>query len=237
MTRAPSPWLDDDMPHDPERSAQQIAGLLDLLRSPSLPTPRPKRVLELGCGGGRILLPLVEHGHTVCGIDHDEPALSRCRRALHQLGARAELHEQDFREPWPVTGPFDAVLCLGNTFMTINCVLDAVSILKQACTVLSEDGCVILDDFPHDLWPELTDGNWRTGVSEDGDMQMLWTPGDATFALRQGDQVDETAEFPREGETLFRLWTMGELTLAAHLAGLSGPARVAEAGLLIMQPV
>ncbi len=39
-------------------------------------------ILELGCGTGRVLLPLAEVGHRVVGLDLSEPMLGRCRAKL-----------------------------------------------------------------------------------------------------------------------------------------------------------
>jgi SAM-dependent methyltransferase len=39
-------------------------------------------ILELGCGTGRLLLPLAEAGHQVTGVDNSEAMLARCRAAL-----------------------------------------------------------------------------------------------------------------------------------------------------------
>ena len=37
--------------------------------------PKPLNILEIGCGGGRIAVPLAEAGHFVTGLDADEYAL------------------------------------------------------------------------------------------------------------------------------------------------------------------
>jgi SAM-dependent methyltransferase len=49
---------------------------LELARSTGDP------ILELGCGTGRILLPLAEAGHRVVGLDLSERMLARCRTKL-----------------------------------------------------------------------------------------------------------------------------------------------------------
>jgi ribosomal protein S18 acetylase RimI-like enzyme/SAM-dependent methyltransferase len=59
-------------------------------------------VLELGSGTGRILIPLLESGFDICGIDTSPHMLDRCRAALHAKGLKAELHQQsmlDFALP------------------------------------------------------------------------------------------------------------------------------------------
>jgi len=58
-------------------------------------------ILELGCGTGRVLLPLVRDGHRVVGIDRSMPMLARARARLDRSGAnvraRATLLRADMR--------------------------------------------------------------------------------------------------------------------------------------------
>ena len=44
----------------------------------------PKRVLEIACGGGRILEPLARAGHNVTGFDTDEAMLEKCRKRIRE---------------------------------------------------------------------------------------------------------------------------------------------------------
>lgn len=59
-------------------------------------------VLELGCGTGRIMLPLARAGHTVVGVDASEAMLARCREKLQSedpaVRARVTLHHGDVRD-------------------------------------------------------------------------------------------------------------------------------------------
>jgi SAM-dependent methyltransferase len=58
-------------------------------------------VLELGCGSGRILLPLVRSGHEVVGVDASSPMLALARSKLEaappDVAGRARLVEDDVR--------------------------------------------------------------------------------------------------------------------------------------------
>ncbi|HEX9610376.1 MAG TPA: methyltransferase domain-containing protein, partial [Gemmatimonadales bacterium] len=58
-------------------------------------------VLELGCGTGRMLLPLARAGHTVVGLDNSRQMLARCRAKVAAepaaVRARITLHDQDVR--------------------------------------------------------------------------------------------------------------------------------------------
>lgn len=43
-------------------------------------------ILELGCGSGRVLIPLAEAGHRVIGVDASATMLARCRAAAQTAG-------------------------------------------------------------------------------------------------------------------------------------------------------
>jgi len=223
-------WLDAQQPHDEAQSRAQITGLLRLL------DPAPKRVLDLGCGLGRVLVPLAAAGHEPLGVDCNAEALRLCLARLEEKGCAADLMKGDFREAGPLpAGPFDAVLCLGNTFMTIADVDEAVELLIRVRRVLSVGGTFIIDDCPRDFWPELTEGNWLSGLSEDGSSQLVWEAGDAVFTLRCGGEVDPDNWHVGPGEPRYRLWSDGALRLAARAAGLSAPRRLDEVPLLVMR--
>ncbi|MGH3425562.1 MAG: class I SAM-dependent methyltransferase [Nocardioidaceae bacterium] len=76
--------------------------------------PRGARVLDAGCGPGRVGGALHEAGHRVVGVDVD-PVLIAAAEADHP-GPRwivGDLAELDLRERG-VSEPFDAVVCAGN---------------------------------------------------------------------------------------------------------------------------
>jgi len=64
--------------------------------------PSGGAVLDLGCGTGRLLLPLVRAGYAVTGVDRSAAMLARCREKLAkeatETRARASLHEGDVRD-------------------------------------------------------------------------------------------------------------------------------------------
>jgi len=55
-------------------------------------------VLELGSGTGRVLIPLLERGFVVVGIDTSTDMMARCLAACQVKGLKAELHEQSMTE-------------------------------------------------------------------------------------------------------------------------------------------
>jgi SAM-dependent methyltransferase len=77
-------------------------------------------VLELGCGNGRVSLPMAHHGIAVTGVDHARPMLTDFRRKLQRSPSlNIALHHGDIRtvrlsKRYPlVIAPFNTVLHLG----------------------------------------------------------------------------------------------------------------------------
>ncbi len=221
----------EDQPFDESTAIIQHDALLEVLG------PAPKRVLDLGCGTGRLLIPLVQAGHIVIGVDQRVDALAECKRALDEARMSALLMQCDFLEldRADMTSAFDAVLCLGNTFMTITDVDDAVNLMSGIRELLKPDGVFILDDLPFEHWPELTEGYWQGGTSEDGNAQIVWHETDALFALRREGEVMPEIDTLQDNDQRYRLWTDGSLRLVTRLAGLSVPHRHDSQTLLIMQ--
>ena len=55
----------------------------------TLAAERGGPVLDVGCGTGRLMLPLLRDGHTVVGVDRSAPMLARADARLGRLGAQA----------------------------------------------------------------------------------------------------------------------------------------------------
>jgi len=218
---------DDWRPLVPDEDARQIDALLALL------SDRPRRALDLGAGDGRAGAPLHQAGHTVEAIDIDPDAVRRCRQ--RGLCAReGDMLDRALDLRVGGSAP-EAALLLGHTFLLVHDPLEALALLRRLSHALAPGGVILLDDFCEGLWEEVHSGAWRTGVSEDGSMQMVWAPGEPVFALRRGDAVDPEDDHPRPGERLFRLWSLGELRLLASCAGLEGPENDPTGALLILR--
>jgi len=230
-------WLSDDEPFEEEQSRAQVASVLRVLGG------EPQRVLELGCGGGRVLIPIAAAGHAVTGIDIDRDAVARCRERSAAYADRVSLVECDFlRDSWPTPparpgadAAYEAILLLGNTLMTLTDPDDVVALFNRAASCLSPDGVFLIDDIAGCFWPELTEGNWQSGLSDDGAMQMIWHPRDTLFTIRLGDCVDTEGWTMKPDDRLFRLWTAWLLRMIAERAGLSEPQTADEHVLAVMR--
>ncbi|MGZ3408173.1 MAG: class I SAM-dependent methyltransferase, partial [Polyangia bacterium] len=88
------------------------------LATRELGKPDGKRaILELGCGSGRTLIPLLRDGWRLVGVDASPTMLARCRARLERVpDARVELVRADFRE-LALGRRFALVICPFNAFM------------------------------------------------------------------------------------------------------------------------
>ncbi len=130
-------------------SRREIELVLSLL-------PPHRRVLDLGCGTGRLTRVLAEQGPIV-GLDASAPMLAETRR-----DCRAPLVQGDaFVLPF-ANGSFDAVVALRLAFHFA--ALDPL--LREAVRVLTQPGTVIFDTYlwsPR-AWLSLDREHWGGGV-------------------------------------------------------------------------
>ncbi len=115
----------------------------------------PKRVLEIACGSGRILVPLAKAGHTVVGLDFDEAMLAKIPAKAECLDNITWRIGDAIADDWG-TG-YDVVVIAGNFLMNI------VSeegperaqkvLLAKAKSVLKPGGMLYID-YNHTFYPE-----------------------------------------------------------------------------------
>ena len=216
---------DVSMPLEPEEHATQ----LDLLRS--FLGSEQKNILDLGCGAGRLLVPLREVGHRVVGLDHEERALDLAAQAC---GTQNDLVHQDLRDDRPLLhGPFDAVLLLGNTLMELVSLDQVVGLLHRIKACLSDQGVLIIEDIPGLYWPLLSSGQWGDGEAEG--FRMVWSDRDMIFTLREGEAAQDDGPL-RPDEPQRRLWSESLLQSVLVRAGWeSSPSE--HPMLRVVQPV
>ncbi|MEI7554393.1 class I SAM-dependent methyltransferase [Candidatus Chlorohelix sp.] len=107
-------------------------------------------ILELACGTGRLLLPLVEAGYRVTGLDLSDEMLARARNKLTALPvrtqARTRLLKGDMRYPRAVLGSekFEMVILGFNTFQHMHEEEDQIACLENAREMLASQGIFVL---------------------------------------------------------------------------------------------
>jgi SAM-dependent methyltransferase len=114
----------------------------------SLAARHPGRVLELGCGTGRLLMPLARAGHHVLGLDNSLPMLELARRKLAAeqtaVQQRAGLVAADMTAFGLAPASFSFAFVPYNTFLHLD-EAAALAALRAASRHLQRGGCLFLD--------------------------------------------------------------------------------------------
>lgn len=98
-------------------------------------------VLEVGCGTGRLLLPLAESGIEVTGVDSSSTMLAVAR---DKLGQRVPLIEGDMRTV-QLPDRYALVIISINTFMHMLTTSDQLAALTNLARCLAPDGQLVID--------------------------------------------------------------------------------------------
>lgn len=109
-------------------------------------------LLELGCGTGRITIPLLQNGKRVTGVDISEVALNQLKVKIIAGGfrARAALHNGDMRHLNLPQKEFAFAFIPINTFMHCLTIDDQQATLQAVNEHLEPGGKIVIDVYhPH----------------------------------------------------------------------------------------
>ncbi len=220
------------------------------LAARELGKPDGKRaILELGCGSGRTLVPLLKDGWRMVGVDSSAAMLARCRERVARLGAdaasRYELHRADFRA-LALGRRFPLIICPFNAFMHLYRRDDVERFLAVVRAHLAPGGLFAFDVLnpdlawlsrdPHKRWARTRFRHPKTGklayystsLSYDAALQIAFmriyyepAGGGRTRVVR----LTHRQFFPLELEALLHY---NGFTVEAHEGGFDGSALVPE---------
>jgi SAM-dependent methyltransferase len=113
-------------------------------------------ILELGCGTGRVLLPLALQGYSVTGIDISEPLLAIARDKLAALDGSAlrsgvDLHRADMCSLDLPRKDYSFAFCTSNTLMHLASAQDQLAALRNTHRHLRKGGSLLIDLFNPDV--------------------------------------------------------------------------------------
>jgi SAM-dependent methyltransferase len=133
----------------PQYTGRQDVGFyVDLCRSAG------GRVLELGCGTGRVLIPAARAGATIVGLDASKHMLARCKARLavepEELQARVSLVEASMAD-FKLDGKFALVIIPFRPFQHLIAVEDQMACLKHVYAHLRTGGKLAFDVFQANL--------------------------------------------------------------------------------------
>ncbi|MET0895547.1 MAG: class I SAM-dependent methyltransferase, partial [Acidimicrobiia bacterium] len=98
-------------------AGESVHGEADLIERLLRGVDHVPRVLDAGCGTGRVAIRLAERGVDACGVDVDDALLERARTKAPTIpwhrGDLATLRADE------VPGPFDAIVLAGNVMIFV----------------------------------------------------------------------------------------------------------------------
>jgi SAM-dependent methyltransferase len=104
-------------------------------------------VLDMGCGTGRVMLFLAQHGHRVVGVDPSAAMLARGRAKLDRLPAlkpRVTMLAGDALHT-PLAERFALIIVPYNTFMHFPDLATQLAVLAHLGALLTDDGQLVID--------------------------------------------------------------------------------------------
>lgn len=120
-----------------------------------------KRLLEPGCGSGRLVVEMASRGYDVTGLDLSQSMLDYLERRLRRRKLNADLvcgdmTSMNFRRK------FDSAFCTFNTFRHLTKEADAIKHLRSVADNVRKGGLYILGFhlIPMDADPECTE-RWK----------------------------------------------------------------------------
>lgn len=106
--------------------------------------------LELGCGTGRVTIPLAEQGVDITGLDLNESMLKRAREKASEKNLDIDLIHGDMRD-FSVDRTFNTILLPVNTLQVLTELEEYESLLSNVYQHLSEEGRFIFEIFNPDF--------------------------------------------------------------------------------------
>ena len=127
-------------------------------------------VLEIGCGTGRVLLPIAGEGIEIHGLDNSAPMLATLKEKLaketREVRDRVSLHTGDMRD-FHLNRKFPLVTIPFRPMQHMHTVTDQIRALAWAAAHLEKDGILAFDVFypkfdrlPHRIGEEQLEAEW-----------------------------------------------------------------------------
>jgi SAM-dependent methyltransferase len=161
-----------------------------------------KRVLEPGCGGGRLIVELASRGYSMLGFDTSEMSLKYLRKQLAKRKLTAEVYRDDMTS-FTVKKPIDAAICTFNTFRHLTTAEAARSHLQSVARALAPGGIYVLG--LHLLPPDADEESLERWTATKGQTKVVFTLRVLDFNRRKRLEKLRATMLVRTGKKELRL--------------------------------
>lgn len=131
----------------------------------------PRRILELACGTGTVMIELAKHGYEMWGLDRAAEMLEVAQQKADKANQEIKLFQDDMLD-FTFDEKFDAVLCL---YDSINYVLkrnELFQVFENVYNVLTPDGLFIFDiTTEHNI---VQNFHLQTFAENEEDFSYIW---------------------------------------------------------------
>ena len=153
----------------PEFDEPQVAAVRDVV-------PVDARVLDVGCGYGRITLPLARAGYEIEGFDLSPALIEAARRAADAEGLPIAFTVGSMRSlPYP-SASFDAVVCLWSAFHELLEEEEQSEAIREMWRVLRPGGFALIEG-PLYADPSEEESRVVRGVAPNIGSPGVWSKG------------------------------------------------------------
>jgi 2-polyprenyl-6-hydroxyphenyl methylase/3-demethylubiquinone-9 3-methyltransferase len=175
------------------------------------------RVLDLGCGYGRTIRPMLDPSRRFVGVDNSHANLVMARAYVGAPASACAFLQMDAARLGFADGCFDAVLCLQNGISAFH--VDPLGLLREMLRVARPGGMLLLSSYAAGFWDHrmewfrrqadeglLGEIDWNaTGdgviVCKDGFRAVTFGPGDFAALAREAGIVPAIYEI--DGSSVF----------------------------------
>lgn len=178
MRKMDAPYLYDGLEASSYDRVDELADFNDVPFFRLLVDSHPGSVLDLGCGTGRTLVPLVEDGIDVVGLDSSRSMLDICRGKLERLSLESELIQGDMRR-FKLERRFASILVPGFSFQMLEKPEDQIACLESCRHHLETgDQLVLPIYYPWEMLESDSDESpmeiRKEALGEEGERVVAW---------------------------------------------------------------
>jgi SAM-dependent methyltransferase len=150
----------------PEWDKEIVGALIEML-------PEHGRVLDVGCGYGRVTLPLARAGYAVHGLDLSPSMIEPARAAADAEGLVVGLTVASMTNLPYAAESFDAVICLWSAFNELLQEAEQIRTIAEMWRVLDLGGFSLIEGRPYE---EASPAEIASGARRGPEHRIEWGP-------------------------------------------------------------